>query len=308
MYEENLKPLPEGDATQVFADVLAAIRSEVAAGAAATPQSITPQSVVQWANPKVQAVVGQACRRLLLPGSGIGGLENLDELTGLARRGHSCLICLNHRSNCDVPTLYALLRDQARLDLFDHILWVAGRKLDEDVGLTPLLVEGFNRIVVTPKSWLQKSLSAQEVHRASQVNRAAHRAMHTLRTQGWLFGLFPAGTRTRPHDQSTTQALEETDSYLKYFDFMLLAFIDGCTLPVTRNRDMTHETPRPDRMRYVLGPVARTDAWRTEAARRFPHLTQRASSARAIIEDINALRPADSADHEGGHATGTATV
>ena len=292
MYEENLKPLPAGDATQVFADVLAAIRSE----AAATPQSITPQSVVQWANPKVQTVVGQACRRLLLPGSGIGGLENLEALTGLARRGQACLICLNHRSNVDVPTLFALLRDQARLDLFDRILWVAGRKLDEDVGLTPLLVEGFNRIVVTPKSWLQKAMSAQAVHQASQVNRAAHRAMHKLRTQGWLFGLFPAGTRTRPHDRSTTEALEETDSYLKYFDFMLLAFIDGCTLPVTRSRDMTHEIPQPDRMRYFFGPVTRTDTWRTEAARRFPQLTQRASSARAIIEDINALRPADSAD------------
>ena len=295
MYEDNLKPLPPGDASQVFAELLASLRSDPQS---TTDPTITPDTVDHWANPQVQAMVGQACRRLLLPGSGIVGLENLSELIQHVRDGDACLICLNHRSNLDVPTLYALLADQQRLDLFDPIVWIAGRKLQEDAGLTPVLVEGFNRIVVTPKSWLNREHSAQELRQARRVNWAAHRAIHNLRHRKWVFGLFPAGTRARPDDESTTQALEETDSFIKYCEFMLPAFIDGCTLPVTHNHDLTHETPQLDRMRYLFGQVVRTDSWRASATRRFPQLPQRAASARAIMDDINALRPGDSNDHD----------
>jgi len=115
--------------------------------------------------------------------------------------------------------------------------------------------------------------------------------MHDLRHQGWLFALFPAATRLRPHDKSTGQAIEETDSYLKNFEFMILGRIDGCTLPVSRDRDLTHETPTLDCMRYTFGRVLRTDAWRDNAAKRFAKLDQRAASAAAIIEDIDAMDP-----------------
>jgi CDP-diacylglycerol--glycerol-3-phosphate 3-phosphatidyltransferase len=285
-YEENLEPLSNGDFAKVFADHLAAIQH----AQENPPERITPAKVVQWSHTDIQPYLGKICRRLLLPGSGILGLKNLAELKQLAIAGHSCILCLNHRSNLDVPTLYALLQDRDRSDLFDRIIWISGRKLDEDVGPTRMLVQAFSRVIVTPRSWMKDAHSDEELHEAHQINVASHRAIHELRNQGWVFALFPTATRIRPGDESTTHAIEETDSYLKNFEFMLLGRIDGCTLPVSRDRDLTHEVPTRDRMRYTFGPVLRADEWRANATRRFAELDQRTASAQAIIEDIAAIR------------------
>lgn len=293
MYEDNLTPLPNGDFARVFADPLAAIER---CGRVRPPEKISPVNVVRWATTDIQPYFGGICRRLLLPGSGIMGTENLAELTSLALKGNSCIICLNHRSNLDVPTLYALLEDQARLDLFHRIIWIAGRKLHEDAGATRMLVEGFNRVIVSPRSWMKDDHSEEELHEAHQINIAAHRAIHELKHQGWVFAIFPAATRIRPHDKSTSHAIEETDSYLKTFEFMIMGRVDGCTLPVSRDRDLTHETPTLDRMRYSFGRVLRTDAWRATAASRFAMLDQRAASALAIMEDIAVIDLAEAGE------------
>lgn len=289
MYEDNITPLPDGDIRQVFADVFTSIER---AGKPNRSEQITPGNVLHWARPEIQPGVARISRRLLLPGSGLSGIDHLAELSRLAASGHACIVCLNHRSNLDVPTLYALLEDQARLDLFHRLIWISGRKLDEDVGSTPMLVKAFNRVIVTPRSWMKDNHSEQELHEAHQVNIAAHRVLRELRNQGWVLALFPTATRIRPHDESTTHAIEETDSYLKNFEFMLLGRIDGCTLPVSRDRDLTHEIPALDRMRYTFGQVLRTDEWRAIAARRFDACDQRTASARAIMEDITDLNPA----------------
>jgi glycerol-3-phosphate O-acyltransferase len=286
MYEENLAPLPEGDFATVFADALATIERH-AAGTA--PGKITPHNVVGWARPEIQTQLAQIARRLLLPGSRVIGTDSLAELVRLALARHSCIVCLNHRSNLDVPSLYALLEDQGSADVVQRLIWISGRKLDEDVGLTKLLVQGVNRTVVTPRSWMQQDHSDQERRDALEVNVAAHRAIHELRHQGWIFALFPSATRIRPRDTSTTKAIEETDSYLKHFEYLLLGYMDGCTLPVTRDRDLTHEMPKADRVQYTFGKVLRSDAWRARAAARYPRLDQRSASALAVMEDIAAL-------------------
>jgi glycerol-3-phosphate O-acyltransferase len=286
MYEENLTPLAEGDFATVFADTLAAIAQD---GLATAAGKITARDVVGWARPEIQSRLTRIARRLLLPGSGVLGAERLTELTRLAVTGRSCIVCLNHRSNLDVPTLYALLEDGGSVDLVRRLIWISGRKLAEDVGLTKVLVQGINRVIVTPKSWMRQDHSDEEWREAHEINVAAHRAIHDLRHQGWVFAIFPSATRIRQHDASTGQAIEETDSYLKHFEYMLLGCIDGCTLPVTRDRDLTHETPKLDRMRYTFGAVLRTDDWRAGAASRYPSLDQRSASARAIMEDIAAL-------------------
>jgi glycerol-3-phosphate O-acyltransferase len=291
MYEENLSPLPEGDFAQVFADVLAAL-GEV--GQAGAPAIITPDRVVAWARPEIQSRVSMIARRLLSPGSRVLGVDRLAELTRLAEDGAACILCLNHRSNLDVPTLYALLGDQGRADLVRRLIWISGRKLDEDVGLTRVLIQGVNRVIVTPRSWMREDHSRQELREAHRINVAAHRAIHDLRHRGWVFGLFPSATRLRPRDASTARAIEETDSYLKHFDYLLLGRIDGCTLPVTRDRDLTHETPRVDRVQYTFGDVLRGDAWRADAARRYSQLDRRSATALAIMEDIAALGAPDS--------------
>ena len=193
MYEENLTPLADGDFAEVFADLLARIGNDCQA---ASPAKITPHDVLQWARPEVQPYLASICRRLLLPGSAVFGAERLVELTRRALQGHSCIVCLNHRSNLDVPTLYALLEDRKSPDLFHRIIWIAGRKLQEDVGATRLLAQGINRVIVTPKSWMTGEHSDDEWHEAHQINIAAQRAIHDLRHRGWVFAIFPTATRS----------------------------------------------------------------------------------------------------------------
>ena len=162
-----------GDASVVFSDQLAEMKCHAAA-----------ESVVRWANRRSAPHFAAICRRLLLPGSGIDGFANLSTLARLARDGSPCLLCLNHRSNLDVPTLYTLLEDQADPDLFQQIIWIAGRKLEEDIGMTSMLVQCFNRVIVTPPSWFASRHSDDDLHKARLINIAAERATAQLRYEG----------------------------------------------------------------------------------------------------------------------------
>lgn len=286
MYEENRLPLPAGDFLSVFALQLSNLRSSLEGGWA--PDHGALEGSVRR-NDAAQRQFADVCRRLLLPGSRVQGLEHLTQLAEQAAQGNACLLCLNHTSNLDVPTLRALLEDQGDPALFDRIIWIAGRKLGEDCGLTPVLADGFQRLVVTPRSWFREAHSEAEREDAHRMNMRAYRAMRRLRQNGWVFGLFPAGTRRRPDDDATARAVDETDSYLKYFDYAVLGRIDGCTLPPVRDRDMSRETPRCDRVVYTFGPLLKTSEWRADAARRHSAITQRAASAVAIMEDIAAI-------------------
>jgi hypothetical protein len=110
-----------------------------------------------------------------------------------------------------------------------------------------------------------------------------------LRHQGWIFALFPTGTRLRVDDDSTQQAIAEIHGYLRLFDYLLLGHVDGCTLPVSKDHDFTHETPNLDRIVYTLGDVQRCDDWLDAAAARFPQLDPRNAAVRAMSDDIASL-------------------
>jgi hypothetical protein len=282
MYEENCKPLGSGDASVVFAQQLDEMKRN---GLQRAPE-VTPESVVRWANKGNQPQFASMCRRLLLPGSSIRGFANLEALAELARGGNACLLCLNHRCNFDVPNLMTLMQDQANPAVFDRLVWVAGRKLEEDVGMTSLLVQCFNRVIVAPHSWFDSHNSDDQLHQGRCVNIAAERAIAQLRYEGWVFALFPTGTRVRTDDESTKQAIGETFSYLRMFEYLLLCHIDGCTLPVSKDRDLTHETPTLSQVTYTFGSVQRTEDWVAGAVKRFANVDQRTASARAMTEDI----------------------
>ena len=286
MYEENCRPLGPGDAAELFAPQLAEMKRHGAKAAA----EVTPESVVRWGDKANQPPFAAICRRLLLPGSGIRNSANLEALVDLARGGKACLLCLNHRGNFDVPNLLTLMEDQADPALFDKLVWVAGRKLEEDAGMTSSLVQSFNRVIVTPHSWFDGEHGDDESHQARRINIAAERAIAKMRHEGWVFALFPTGTRVRPDDDATKQAIIETSSYLRMFEYLVLCHIDGCTLPVSKDCDLTHETPTLSRVTYAFGPVLRTEDWLANATERFPGLDRRTASARAMSEDIEALQ------------------
>ena len=268
----------------VFPDLFAGLQQQPG-----RPGADVAAGPLEWAEETHRGAFVKACRRLLLPGSHIAGFAEFAKLGELAQAKRSCLLCLNHRSNLDVPTLYTLLEDQAELDVFQRIVWIAGRKLSEDQGLTSLIARCFHRVVVTPHSWVQAQRSEDALREARRFNIAAARAILSLRRQGWIIGLFPAGTRLRPGDQNTARAIEETDSYLKKFDYLLLCNIEGCTLPVSRDWDLTRETPRLDRVVYTFGTVQETRRWRARALERFREHDQRRASALALMDELAAL-------------------
>ncbi len=287
MYESNQQPLPAGTLSEIFSKQLAILQDQFASKPAM--QRLNPDNVVRWADKQHRPLFTDICRRLLLPGSQIVGLDQLQKLTQLARDGQSCLLCLNHRSNLDVPTLDAMLTDFDEPALFDRLIWIAGRKLEEDENLTSQLIKGFNRILVTPHSWFNTIHPEEQVAEAKRINMAAERSMLALRHEGWVFSLFPAGTRLRPNDESSKHAIAETDSYLKAFDNLLLCHISGCTLPVSQDHAFVNERPRLDRMVYTFGTVQRTSEWRERTAAKYPHLDHRAASAAGIEAAIEAL-------------------
>ena len=288
MYEENQTPLPHHDGSVVFAQQLAELGR---LGLATPAPPVTPESVLRWADRARMPHVAAICRRLLLPGSELRGATHLRALVELAAAGESCLLCLNHRSTLDAPTLFTLLEDQSDPQLFDRIIWIAGRKLEEDVGMTSVLVQSVNRVVVSPSTWFTDDRSEEELRQGRLVNVAAERAVAGLRDQGWVFALFPAGTRTRLDDPSTRKAIEQVQGYLHLFDHLLLGNIDGCTMPVSRDHDLTHESPQLDRIIFTFGPVRRSREWISEAASRYPDLDPRAALAQAITTDMEALSP-----------------
>ena len=285
MYEENEVPLPAGDGATMFAAELAAVARQL-------ESPCRDDDVVQLAVRGVQRPFAVICRRLLLPGSRVEGWGHVCELGRLANDGKACLMCLAHKSNLDVPTLYAILKDQGNDEVFDRIVWLAGRKLSEDEPLTRTLIRSCNRLVLTPRSWFAQAHSQREVREARRANRRAQRAMLNMRHGGWIFGLFPSGTRQRYHDDASVHAIPETDTYVKLFDYMVLGNIAGCTLPVSRDRDFLRETPKLDRVVYTFGPAIETQQWRRHAQQRFPALDQRSAVAHAMEEAIaNLGRP-----------------
>ncbi|MDG2224419.1 MAG: 1-acyl-sn-glycerol-3-phosphate acyltransferase [Rubripirellula sp.] len=265
MYESNRQPLPAGTLSEIFAKQLASLQQQFDSDD--SRQMLTPDSVVRWADKQHRPLFTKICRRLLLPDSRIVGLDQLRKLTELAQEGQSCLLCLNHRSNLDVPTLLAMLTDFNATALFDRLIWIAGRKLEEDQNATSQLIKGFNRVLVTPHSWFNATHSKDQIGEAKRINMAAERSMLELRHEGWVFSLFPTGTRLRPNDESSKHAIAETDSYLRAFDNLLLCHISGCTLPVSQDHAFINERPQLDRMVYTFGTVQRTSEWRERMAR-----------------------------------------
>jgi len=71
---------------------------------------VTSHNVYQQANKDILPYIDGMLEELLLPGSGIDGVEYLRELLKKAKEGHPCLLLVEHYSNFDLPVLSYLLR------------------------------------------------------------------------------------------------------------------------------------------------------------------------------------------------------
>ncbi|MDR3275651.1 MAG: 1-acyl-sn-glycerol-3-phosphate acyltransferase [Treponema sp.] len=237
-----------------------------------TAPLITGNNVYQKADTRILPFVEEIVQTLILPESGIGGMDRLREILDRAREGKSCLLLLEHYSNLDLPCFRYLLTQEVDRgqELADALVAIAGIKLSEENPGVAALTSAYTRIVIYPSRSL-KSLHGTdldkkrlELLRAIAINRAAMKALNEVKRQGKLILVFPSGTRYRLWEPNSKRGVREIDSYIKSFDYMCMVAVNGECLHV-REGDMTDDSVSRDIVRFSAGPVIPCAAFRATA-------------------------------------------
>jgi glycerol-3-phosphate O-acyltransferase len=212
---------------------------------------------------------------LILPGSGIMGMEHLSALLDKAREGKSCLLLLEHYSNLDLPLFsYLLRRDSERgREVAAALVAIAGVKLNEASPTVAAFTGAYTRLVIYPSRSLQgldSEKDRDELVRINAINHAAMKALLDIKKKGKLVLVFPSGTRYRPWDPGTKRGVREIDSYIKSFDYMCLVAINGEVLHIRRgdaasSEDMMDDYVSEGQVRFTAGPVLSCTEFRNAA-------------------------------------------
>lgn len=219
--------------------------------------NITPENVYQPAYANNRDALFKIIKTAHKDGSAILGEENLYKLNNLASEGKTCIILSQHLSNLDVPSMFVRFYDHPNpkmKEIFEKIIFVAGVKLNE-TPLVKLFSEMFSRIVLVPPSTLSKISDPKEGELAKRINIAAARKLAELRKKGFIFLMYPAGTRYRPWKPETKRGIKETLSYINSFDYFCCCSINGNNMPPKEHEDMTREQFVDDTIVYNFGEV-----------------------------------------------------
>jgi len=281
-------PLPRcsGRFSQLFQAELAALM----ANSSQERGRHSSESVYQAGRPDNCRLFRNICERLLLPGSGLSGLENLIELAERAEFGEPGMILSWHGSNLDAPNLNSFLSQSGRSDLFDRLVFVAGRKLDEESATSRALTESFTRVVVTPQAGLDSiTQDATALGTAKRLNLKALRSARSLLREGRLLFLFPTGTRYRDSRPETGRALRQVDGYLRLCkNFVVLNTAGNALLPID-GCPLIDEYAEPALVRHSIGPVTQAASFRQEVRERAAAIgaDPRGAIADAVMEAIS---------------------
>jgi len=230
---------------------------------------ITEENVYQEGADDILQYLDKMAEALILPGSGLDGLENLEELFSKAESGKSCLLLLEHYSNMDLTLFSYLVRKAGGrgADISKAVIAIAGMKLNEDNPVVAAFASAYSRIVIYPSRSIQgldPETEKAEILRSNAINRAAMKALNDLKTKGRPILLFPSGTRYRPGDPATKRGVREIDSYIKSFDYMCFVAINGVVLHVGQG-DMMDDPVSEDVVRFSAGPVVSCSEFRDKA-------------------------------------------
>lgn len=183
---------------------------------------------------------------LIRPQSRIQGKENLEAFYRNFQNGVSSLILSEHKSNFDVPVFYAMMyrEDKALFrEIFEKIVFVAGRKLNEEEIFVKLMAEQFHRVIVVPKNE-SASLPPEEQETALRINMNTQKFIREKR-KDYIFLVYPTGTRSKPWDRNSYRGIREVFNYLKNFEQVIFMSTNGnCMVP--RQAAMSNEPPRKD--------------------------------------------------------------
>ncbi|MDR1836230.1 MAG: 1-acyl-sn-glycerol-3-phosphate acyltransferase [Treponema sp.] len=239
--------------------------------ASKVPTVITEDNVFQEGDQNILPVLDEMVNALILPGSGLDGLENLEELLAKAEMGKACLLLVEHYSNMDL-SLFSLLVRRAGgrgKDIGNAIIAIAGMKLNEDNPVVAALASAYTRIVIYPSRSMQDADTEDEkvkaeLLRSASINRAAMKALIRHKYKGRLVLLFPSGTRYRPWNPQTKKGVREVDSYVRSFDYMCPVALNGVVLHVQKT-DMMNDSVSRDIVRITAGPVIPCNEFREKA-------------------------------------------
>ena len=230
---------------------------------------ITEENVYQEGADDILVYLDKMVEALILPDSGLDGLENLEDLFSKAESGKSCLLLLEHYSNMDLSLFSYLVRKAGGRgeEIAKAVIAIAGMKLTEENPVVAAFASAYTRIVIYPSRsllGLDDEKSKAEGLRSNVINRAAMKALNDLKDKGRLILIFPSGTRYRPWDPTTKRGVREIDSYIKSFDYMCFVAINGEVLHV-RQGDMMDDSVSKDVVRLNVSPVVSCAEFRAKA-------------------------------------------
>ena len=222
-----------------------------------SPAVVTEANIYQEMDEAIHPYLDRMVEDKILPGSGLDGYENLEELYAKAKAGKSCLLLPEHYSNLDLSLISYLVckAGDSGKDISRAIIAIAGMKLNEDNPVVSAFASAYTRIVIYPSRALQGlENNKTEIVRSNAINRAAMKKLQEIKNRGRLILIFPSGTRYRPWDPSSKQGVREVDSYIKTFDYMCLVAINGEILKVNQG-DMLDDIVVNDVVRVSASPV-----------------------------------------------------
>jgi glycerol-3-phosphate O-acyltransferase len=218
---------------------------------------VTEHNVYQEGNADIVPLLDKMAETLILPASGISGMDHLRELLGKAKDGHSCLLLLEHYSNMDLTLFHYLVRKEGCPEIADALVAIAGMKLTEDNPVVAAFTSAYTRITICPSRSIQgldPEKKREELARFNAINRAAMKSLADIKTKGKLVLVFPSGTRYRPWDPNSKKGVREIDSYIKSFEYMCMVSVNGEVLHV-RQGDMMDDGVSQGVVRLTAGPV-----------------------------------------------------
>ena len=238
------------------------------------PTVINEHNVFQEGDPEILSILDEMAGKLILPGSRLDGIEHLEELLALAESGKSCLLLPEHYSNLDLSIISLLIRKAGGRgnDIGRSIIAIAGMKLNEDNPAVAAFTGAYTKIVIYPSRYLS-GLDAKEKKaefiRSNAINRAALKAINEQKVKGRIILIFPSGTRYRPWDPASKKGVREIDSYIRSFDYMCLAAINGEVLHIQKT-DMINDEVSKDLVTVTISPVIPCAEFREKARASIP--------------------------------------
>jgi glycerol-3-phosphate O-acyltransferase len=261
--------------------------------------TITEDNVYQQGSAMLLTYLDKMVETLCLPGSGVDGMENLEDLLDKALAGKSCLLLPEHYSNLDLSLVSWFARQAGgRGPEFDKALVsIAGMKLNEENPLVAAMASAYTRLIIYPSRslvGLDTEKNRAEIVRSNTINRAAMKSLAEIKTQGKIILVFPSGTRYRPWDPSTKKGVREIDSYLRSFDYMCCMALNGEILHVHQG-DMLDDEVSKDLVRITAGPVQSCAEFREKArvaAEAAGNEDKKQAAVDAIMEELEKMHTA----------------